>query len=305
MVTNNAWNSEDPAQVQKGGSGQSSLTVHNLLIGNDINPVTLLPPDSTEGIPLVSQGIGVDPSYSTAVVAGGGTGMTSFNPFEVLASGITDTGAFQSIDNGDINDVLTSNGPGVLPTFQPGGGGGAGAFVWLDTQTADNTSDSIIFDSTFINSSFNNYYFLFDGVVPVSNDQLALQLSTDNGSTWIETDYNGGNAIVITGATGTTGSNTENTYMVISGTGTNSISASTPLFGYGGYVYLNNLTSGSIPRFVCQGTYRRNSGNLIESVGGSAIYTIPITVNAIKIFMVDGSNILQGSTNLYGVKTSS
>ena len=52
-------------------------------------------------------------------VANGGTGNTSATAYAVLCGGTTSTGAFQSIASvGTSGQVLTSNGPGALPTFQ-------------------------------------------------------------------------------------------------------------------------------------------------------------------------------------------
>lgn len=49
----------------------------------------------------------------------GGTGRTSATAYAVLCGGTTSTGAFQSVASvGTSNQVLTSNGPGALPTFQ-------------------------------------------------------------------------------------------------------------------------------------------------------------------------------------------
>jgi hypothetical protein len=54
----------------------------------------------------------------TVGVANGGTGLTSTTSYGVLAGGITTTGALQNIGTGTTGQVLTSNGPGVLPSFQ-------------------------------------------------------------------------------------------------------------------------------------------------------------------------------------------
>lgn len=63
--------------VPAGGTGLSTLTAHNLLVGNGASPVTLLPPSAAAGISLVSKGASLDPAYDTVVIAGGGTGATT------------------------------------------------------------------------------------------------------------------------------------------------------------------------------------------------------------------------------------
>lgn len=68
---------------------------------------------------LLSAGAGSAPTFGTAVVAGGGTGVTSNTAYAVLCGGTTSTGAIQSIAGvGTANQVLTSNGAAALPTFQ-------------------------------------------------------------------------------------------------------------------------------------------------------------------------------------------
>src|SRR5579864_6467667 len=66
-----------PLSVSNGGTGVTSITAHDLIIGNGTSAVTLLAPSATAGVPLISNGAGVDPSFGTAVVGGGGTGDTS------------------------------------------------------------------------------------------------------------------------------------------------------------------------------------------------------------------------------------
>jgi hypothetical protein len=105
--------------VDRGGTGLAAITAHNLLIGNGTSAATLLAPNATSGIPLISQGSSADPAYGTAVVAGGGTGNTTFTAYSVICAGTTATGAFQNVVGlGNAGEQLTSNGAGLLPTWQ-------------------------------------------------------------------------------------------------------------------------------------------------------------------------------------------
>jgi hypothetical protein len=64
-------------------------------------------------------------SASTLAVSNGGTGQTTLTTaYGVLAAGTTATGALQNIGTGTSTQVLTSNGPGVLPSFQAAAAGG-------------------------------------------------------------------------------------------------------------------------------------------------------------------------------------
>ena len=74
-------------------------------------------------------------------VTDGGTGRSSATAYGVLIGGTTATGAHQSVAVGTATHVLTSNGAGAAPTFQPAAGGGGGAPVGATyiVQTADGT----------------------------------------------------------------------------------------------------------------------------------------------------------------------
>jgi hypothetical protein len=107
MPTNNAANAQN-AQ-------------YNLLVGTG-SAYTNIAPSATSGVPLISQGAASNPAYGTAVVAGGGTGVTSNTAYAVLCGGTTSTNPIQSVASvGSAGQVLTSNGAGALPTFQSGG----------------------------------------------------------------------------------------------------------------------------------------------------------------------------------------
>ncbi len=104
--------------VSRGGTGLAAITAHYLPIGNGTSALTLLAPSVTSGIPLISQGVSADPAYGTAVVAGGGTGNTTFTAYSVVCAGTTATGAFQNVSGvGTSGQVLQSNGAAALPTW--------------------------------------------------------------------------------------------------------------------------------------------------------------------------------------------
>lgn len=70
---------------------------------------------------------GVDyygPNGTDVIVPDGGTGVSSFTAYTPICGGTTGTGALQSVASlGSAGDVLTSNGAGILPTFQAAVGG--------------------------------------------------------------------------------------------------------------------------------------------------------------------------------------
>lgn len=82
----------------------TGLTNHNVLVGAGTATITNVPPSATAGVPLISNGAAVDPSFGTAVVSGGGTGSTTFNINGVVISNTTNTGVLTSLTlaNGQI-----------------------------------------------------------------------------------------------------------------------------------------------------------------------------------------------------------
>lgn len=112
-------------------------TQYNVLSGDVNNLITNIAPSATSGVPLISQGASSQPIFGTAVVAGGGTGDTSFTPYAVICGGTTTTGNLQSIAGvGTASQVLTSNGAGTLPTFQSlSGTSGSLVFVAASSET--------------------------------------------------------------------------------------------------------------------------------------------------------------------------
>lgn len=75
---------------------------------------------------LFESNIVITPSNfsGTLPVGNGGTGNTTFTPFSVICAGTTATGAFQNVVGlGNAGEQLTSNGAGLLPTWQTASGG--------------------------------------------------------------------------------------------------------------------------------------------------------------------------------------
>lgn len=77
--------------VSGGGTGLTSITAHDLVVGAGTSPLTLLAPSATSGIPLISQGSSADPAYGTVVIAGGGTNITTYATGDLLYSSAANT----------------------------------------------------------------------------------------------------------------------------------------------------------------------------------------------------------------------
>src|SRR5271167_448416 len=106
MTTNNSINISAAGLVKYDGAGSFTgvtVTQYNVLVGAASNGITSVAP-GTAGIPLVSGGASANPSFTTALVVGGGTGATTFNVDGVVISNTTTTGALASLTltNGQI-----------------------------------------------------------------------------------------------------------------------------------------------------------------------------------------------------------
>jgi hypothetical protein len=97
----------------------TAITQFNVITAGASNAPNSVAPSATSGVPLISQGSSSQPVFGTAVVAGGGTGDTSFTAYSVICGGTTTTGALQNVSGlGTSGQVLTSNGASALPTWQ-------------------------------------------------------------------------------------------------------------------------------------------------------------------------------------------
>lgn len=133
----------------------TGLTNHNVLVGAGTTTITNVAP-GTAGIPLVSNGAAADPSFSTALVVGGGTGAVSFNTNGVVISNTTTTGALAALSLTDGQVVIGSSiGAPAAATLSAGSGiaitnghnsititnTGAG-FAWSDQAVSFNAAAS-------------------------------------------------------------------------------------------------------------------------------------------------------------------
>lgn len=120
--------------------GLTGLTNHNVLIGAGTATVTKVAPSATSGVPLISQGSAADPTFGTAVVAGGGTGNATQTAYSLVAGGTTTTGAFQAVGpNSSSNAVLFAQGTGALPAFLTNG---TAYFAGVSFNSGTNTLDT-------------------------------------------------------------------------------------------------------------------------------------------------------------------
>lgn len=79
--------------------------------------ITWTNPDGVSGNPSAALNTG---ALFPVTVANGGTGLSTLSTYSVICGGTTATGNVQQVSGqGTSNQVLTSNGPSALPTWQP------------------------------------------------------------------------------------------------------------------------------------------------------------------------------------------
>lgn len=287
LVSNGA--ASDPSfttvSVAGGGTGLTTLTAHNVMLGEGTSNVAFAAPTSTTGIPLVSNGASSDPSFTTASVAGGGTGNTTFTAYSVITAGTTATGAFQNVSGlGTAGQVLTSAGAGALPTW-----GNGGSLVRISTQTANDVA-AIAFTSGL--TTYNRLLLTWENVTPKTNAvTLNLQLSTNGGSSYLATGYkSGANQWTYNSATWTNNNQTTAVYLT---PGTSTTVGDTAA----GHIWISDFNSGAAQKFIGM-SMTMASGSPIEfQLSGTIAATSP---NALQVLMSSG-HINTGTFVLYGV----
>lgn len=118
-----------------GAFSETAMTQYSLLSGGaTAQTINQIAPSATSGVPLISQGSSSQPTFGTAVVAGGGTGLATLTAYELLAAGTTSTGNLQQIGIGTLGQVLTSQGAGALPAFA-----NPKSLAWIDVTSGSQT----------------------------------------------------------------------------------------------------------------------------------------------------------------------
>jgi len=124
--------------------------------------------------------------------------MTLANGLNAITEGVqyqSTVGAWSGLTGGAVGSTLTSNGAGILPSFQPTATGlGIGKWVLLAAIDLPLSVSSNVTFSSLMNSSIYQDYVIMLGDVAADTGQptLLMRGSVNNGSTWISTAYMGG-----------------------------------------------------------------------------------------------------------------
>lgn len=179
------------------------------------------------------------------------------------------------------------------------GTSGASA-VLLSNQIAANSASI-----SFLNipqSGYDHFELRYTGGIPVSSGAfLQLQLSSNNGSTWLSgSSFSADNHVAcVAGTTGGGGYTTGGGNCELS-----NIAGSTALPGVGGRVTIIGLSNASSPKVINYDAGGLNSSSQYGTVRGTSVYNgSNVAVNAIQIIMSTG-NISSGSFALYGIRNS-
>lgn len=225
---------------------------------------------------------------AAVTVAQGGTGVATTTVYAPLFGGTTTTGPLQSGTVGSSGQVLTSNGAGALPTFQPVS---AGELTLLATATA---SSSATLDFTSVMSSaYDQYLVVIEEILKSTSSHFDMYISVNNGSTFTQQmDYQeekytlgGASAPVYQG-----GGNVSPAII-------QSITGTALICGYG-WLTSTQGANGTIFDF---NTGARTTGLFFHTYGEANQVGSP--TNAIR-FAPSAGNFTSGKIYLYGVKNT-
>jgi hypothetical protein len=238
-------------------------------------------------------------------ISGGTTGLT----FDGVGSTLTMTGTLGAPNGGTgantLTGILQGNGTGpitgiagannaVLATSATGvpslvPSNTVGSWVLLSSQTAS-SSATIAFTSV-ITSKYSTYVLVYSNVVPQTTGLLGMQVSINNGVSYISSGYISG---IITSAFNSTtlGNQTSASNMILSGT----------LFNGGGGIcgeaWLFNFQNGGTAYIRGDFVFTNSTPTTVLGYAGAS--STATSVNAIQISMASG-NITKGTFSLYGI----
>jgi len=311
-MTINAWGSDDPAEVAKGGTGRNTLTNNALLIGKGTSPVDFVVltdgqvPIGTTGGPPTGATINGTPNEIDVTSAAGS-----------ITIGIADnailpgTGAYTWVDGTTAQQPAGSNGQtrydtttnkfrgyenGAWVDFITSSSGGVGSWVHLNTQTISSPVTTVQWNNTYITSTYGTYAVLFRGVYIASGGAaMIMELSNDNGSTFHNTNY-ASQAEFWAGpyTQGNSGS-----YFYVCGAAAGWAAA----YPASGQVFLCDLTDAGVHSNGYSTSRVTNSVPRSQVYRATSIYLTAEANDAIR-FSCGGVNITAGEFALYGIRNS-
>jgi hypothetical protein len=323
-----------PPPVGGGGSGTGgvtnagNLTAHSLILGQGGTILAALEPLGTTSTVLHGNASG-DPSWGKVTpsdlsgpipIAAGGTGqVTKATGFDALSPGTTkgDLVVFTGTTHvrqpvgadglALVADAAEATGLKWAAVASGGGGGGTGsggggALVWLATQVGTGAERSLDFTSI-ITADYDEYVVEVLNVQPVTaGASICLQVSTDNGATWVTTSSYHWTAFNSSPTAGGVGTNQQSpgTAIVLWGDsgGTGSSATATPGLAMT-FTIRSPLDPAHFTLFTGQGVgqYNPNGNRYSFTLGGWYAAVTPVT--AFRVLPSAGNVV--GTIRVYGL----
>jgi hypothetical protein len=203
-------------------------------------------------------------------------------------------------DTGQVLKKASDDDYDLVWADESGGGGAAGALVFLESQTA---SGSATLDFTSLSDTYNDYFMKISGLIPASNAlDLWMRFATDNTPTW-DTGNNhrwGRHYLNMAGAVGGTGDGGATSSIVIGAS-----VGTTSGYSFNAEIYLHNMRTAALYKIInVQSTHLIDSdGNLYGLNVRGAWKDSTHKAYGIRLLMSSG-NIASGVAKLYGIADS-
>ena len=243
--------------------------------------------DVSGGVAIGSSYAGVDTAPANGMIVQGDVGIGTTSP----ANPLSVNGIIQSLTGG-------FKFPDGTTQTTAASGGGSGGMVLLATVNASAAS-SVVFDSTYITTTYNKYVIEFDGVYTSDAGVLYLTFSTNNGSSYLSSNYGWGVWSMGSGPY-SNNANSQSQIDLSGNTGFGSTSSTSTKVS-SGTLKFSSLAQ-AVQANVIWEIFYGGAASLYNNagIGGYGINTTTTAINAIKFTDHSGGTIT-GNFHLYGL----